>query len=78
MPKKKERPIDVHADLLDADSACAFFGGSRPISKATLYRGIPDRFPPPVRVGLGSSRWVRTECVAARERMLAERDQRAA
>jgi predicted DNA-binding transcriptional regulator AlpA len=41
--------------LLDAKAVAAFFGGTRPLNLATLYRGIRcGRFPPPVHVG-GSS-----------------------
>jgi predicted DNA-binding transcriptional regulator AlpA len=53
-------------DLLDRKAACAFFGGTKPINAATLYRGIRrGRYPRPVKVGPGSSRWLRSECDAA-------------
>jgi len=53
------------ADLLDRREVCRFFGGSRPLNPATLYRGIrKGLFPQPVRVG-GSSRWLRAECETA-------------
>ena len=52
-------------NLLDRGAVCRFFGGTRPLNPATLYRGIRrGHFPVPVRVG-GSSRWLRTECEAA-------------
>ena len=52
--------------LLDRIEACRFFGGSKPINVATLYRGIRlGRYPRPVKVGPGSSRWLRAECEAA-------------
>jgi len=52
--------------LLDRAETCAFFGGqSRPIHPATLYRGIVQgRYPRPVKVGPGTSRWLRSECEA--------------
>ena len=57
------------ADLLDRREVCRFFGGSRPLNPATLYRGIrKGLFPQPVRVG-GSSRWLRAECEAALAQM---------
>jgi predicted DNA-binding transcriptional regulator AlpA len=57
-------------DLLDRDAACAFFGGTRPINVATLYRGIRHgRYPRPVKVG-GSSRWLRSECEASLQVMV--------
>jgi predicted DNA-binding transcriptional regulator AlpA len=53
-------------ELLDRLAACAFFGGTKPIDVATLYRGIRrGRYPRPVKVGPGSSRWLRSECEAA-------------
>jgi hypothetical protein len=34
------------SDLLDRAAACRFFGGTRPINPATLYRGIRQgRYP---------------------------------
>jgi predicted DNA-binding transcriptional regulator AlpA len=52
--------------LLDRAAACRFFGGNRPINAATLYRGIrKGRYPKPVKIGPGSSRWLRSECERA-------------
>ena len=57
-------------DMLDRKAVCAFFGGNRPIDPSTLYRGIREqRYPRPVKVGPGSSRWLRAECEAALQRM---------
>jgi predicted DNA-binding transcriptional regulator AlpA len=57
-------------ELLDRDAACRFFGGTRPINAATLYRGIrKGRYPAPVKVGPGSSRWLRAECEASLKAM---------
>jgi predicted DNA-binding transcriptional regulator AlpA len=56
--------------LLDRRAACEFFGGTRPINPATLYRGVrTGRFPAPVKVG-GSSRWLRSECEAVLQAMV--------
>jgi predicted DNA-binding transcriptional regulator AlpA len=53
-------------ELLDRREVCRFFGGTKPLDPATLYRGIrKGRFPKPVKVGPGSSRWLRAECEAA-------------
>jgi predicted DNA-binding transcriptional regulator AlpA len=58
-------------DLLDRGEVCRFFGGSKPIDPTTLYRGIRQgRFPKPVKVGPGASRWLRSECEAALQRMV--------
>jgi predicted DNA-binding transcriptional regulator AlpA len=59
--------------LLDRREVCRFFGGTKPLNPATLYRGIRDgRFPSPVKVG-GSSRWLRAECEAALASMVSAR-----
>jgi predicted DNA-binding transcriptional regulator AlpA len=56
--------------LLDRGEVCRYFGGSRPINSATLYRGIRHgRYPKPVKIG-GSSRWLRSECEAALQSMV--------
>jgi predicted DNA-binding transcriptional regulator AlpA len=66
-------------ELLDRDATCAFFGGSRPIHFATLYRGIKaGRYPKPIFVAPNSARWRRSECQAALNRIIAERDGQAA
>jgi predicted DNA-binding transcriptional regulator AlpA len=50
-------------DLLDRAEVCRLFGGSKPINPSTLYRGIRQgRYPKPIHVGPGSSRWLRSEC----------------
>jgi predicted DNA-binding transcriptional regulator AlpA len=60
----------MQSDLLDKGEVCRYFGGSRPINSATLYRGIrKGRFPKPIRVG-GSSRWLRSECEQALQAMV--------
>jgi predicted DNA-binding transcriptional regulator AlpA len=49
-------------ELLDSETVCRLLGGSRPINPATLYRGIrAGRYPRPIKVGPGSSRWLRSE-----------------
>jgi predicted DNA-binding transcriptional regulator AlpA len=62
-------------ELIDAKEACRILGGSRPINPATLYRGIADgRFPPPVKLGGGTSRWVKAELRAAIRKRMTERE----
>ena len=65
--------VEGSVELVDAKEACRILGGSRPINHATLYRGIADgRFPPPVKLGGGTSRWVKAELLAEiRNRMAA-------
>jgi predicted DNA-binding transcriptional regulator AlpA len=55
------------ADLLDRRAVCAMFGGINP---STLYRGIRvGRYPRPIKVGPGSSRWLASECREVLRRM---------
>ncbi|HEY4941417.1 MAG TPA: hypothetical protein VII56_08315 [Rhizomicrobium sp.] len=48
-------------DLLTIDEACALVGGAtRPINRATLYKGIKaGRFSAPIKIGPQTSRWRR-------------------
>ena len=62
-------------ELLDEQATCRFLGGSRPIHKATLRRGVKDgRYSKPIKVGKNINRWRRRELAADVERMVAERD----
>jgi len=57
--------------LLDKAEVCRLFGGTKPINPTTLYRGIKlGRYPKPVKIGPGSSRWLRAECEAALRSMV--------
>jgi predicted DNA-binding transcriptional regulator AlpA len=61
----------MEVELLDRVAVCRLIGGNRPINAATLYRGIREgRYPKPVKVGPGSSRWLRAECEAALQAMV--------
>jgi predicted DNA-binding transcriptional regulator AlpA len=63
----------MNMELLDRRAVCRLFGGTRPINRATLYRGIRQgRYPRPVKVG-GSSRWLRSECEAVLREMIGGR-----
>jgi predicted DNA-binding transcriptional regulator AlpA len=58
-------------ELLDRASVCRVFGGTKPIDASTLYRGIrKGLYPKPVKVGPGSSRWLRSECESALQAMV--------
>jgi predicted DNA-binding transcriptional regulator AlpA len=64
----------MEVELLDRVAVCRLIGGTRPIHAATLYRGIAQgRYPKPVKVGPGSSRWLRAECEAALQSMISGR-----
>jgi predicted DNA-binding transcriptional regulator AlpA len=61
-------------ELLDKNAVCRLIGGSRPINAATLYRGIRNgRYPRPIKVGPGSSRWLRSECESALQSLIEAR-----
>lgn len=61
--------------LLDRASVCRFFGGDeKPIDPSTLYRGIRQgRYPRPVKVGPGASRWLKAECEQALAKLVEAR-----
>lgn len=62
-------------ELLDAEAACRFIGGSRPINPATLYRGIRSGiYPKPIKITGTASRWRKSELAAAIERRIGARD----
>lgn len=70
---------DHYPELLDADEACRLLGGTRPINRATLYRGVAaGRYPRPIKIGAASSRWLRSELLDAIRDMAAARDGEAA
>lgn len=59
--------------MMDVRETCAFFGGSKPIHAGSLYRGIRSgHYPQPVKIGPGTSRWLRSECEAALTAILAQ------
>jgi predicted DNA-binding transcriptional regulator AlpA len=53
----------MSTDLLDKREVLRMFGGTRPLNASTLYRGIRvGRYPRPIKVGPGTSRWLASEC----------------
>ena len=66
---------DADDVMMTKSAVCAYFGGDRPINPATLYRGIADgRYPKPIHIGPNTSRWSRSECRAARLRLMSDRE----
>ena len=63
-------------ELMTMDEVLRFFGGrERPIHHTTLYRGMRDgRYPQQIHIGPQTVRWLRSECVAARQRLIDARD----
>jgi predicted DNA-binding transcriptional regulator AlpA len=63
-------------ELWDRAFVQKFFGGSKPLHISTLYRGMADGiYPKPIKASVNSVRWLASECRAALDRMIAERDQ---
>jgi predicted DNA-binding transcriptional regulator AlpA len=60
---------------MDTEAVCVFFGGtSKPLHRATLWRGVRDgRYPAPIKLSPRMCRWIRQECEAARDKMIAAR-----
>jgi predicted DNA-binding transcriptional regulator AlpA len=58
-------------EMMDLAATCAFFGGTKPIHPATLYRGMrAGIYPLPAKMGPNTSRWIRSECQVARDAMI--------
>jgi predicted DNA-binding transcriptional regulator AlpA len=69
-----QQQFDESTAVWDRRTVCAFFGGTKPINPATLYRGIQDgRYPQPFHPSPGLSRWLASECHAARDALIAAR-----
>lgn len=68
-------PDPADDELWDAQKVLEYFGGTKPIHISTLYRGIGKVYPPPINVSPNVVRWLGGECRAARQRMLAARNQ---
>jgi predicted DNA-binding transcriptional regulator AlpA len=61
-------PMPVAARrLLTLAEVCEFFGG---IHTTTLYRGMPERYPAPVKIGPNLNRWIASECEAALQTLI--------
>lgn len=62
-------------ELIPLGTACELIGGREtPINPSTLYKGIKaGRFPAPLKLGPGTSRWRRSEVLAVIERAASER-----
>lgn len=66
---------DPADDLVPINVACQMIGGKEtPIAPPTLYRGIKSgRFPAPIKIGPGTSRWRRSEIIAFLEKAASDR-----
>ena len=62
---------NARLELLDHDEVCELLGDIHP---STLYRGIAaGRYPAPIHVGPGSSRWLRSEIASTLQAIIAAR-----
>lgn len=62
-------------DLVPVTVACELLGGKdSPLNPSTLYRGIRSgRYPAPLKLGPGTSRWLRSELMAVHARASGDR-----
>ncbi len=71
---EKQLVVTFHVEdegLYDLDFVRAFFGGSKPLHAATIYRGIADgRYPRPVRPSPNINRWIGRELKKAKQAIL--------
>jgi predicted DNA-binding transcriptional regulator AlpA len=64
-------PVVADDGFYDIDFVCSFFGGSKPLHPATIYRGIADgRYPRPVRPSPNVNRWIGRELKTAKQAIL--------
>jgi len=57
--------------LYDLDAVCRYFGGTKPLHPATIYRGIEaGRYPRPVRVSTNTNRWLGRELKVCRQALV--------
>jgi predicted DNA-binding transcriptional regulator AlpA len=62
--------MELKATLLDREAVSRFFGGTKPLHPATVYRHVRSgRIPRPIKISAGCSRWSLAECEAALARM---------
>jgi predicted DNA-binding transcriptional regulator AlpA len=67
--------VDPADDLIPITVACQLIGGKEtPITPSTLYKGIKTgRFPAPLKLGPGTSRWRRSEIIEVLDKTAAKR-----
>jgi predicted DNA-binding transcriptional regulator AlpA len=70
-PANQRATAPVVPDLLDIDNVCAFFGGTKPVDRSTVWRRVRQGIIPKPIPEL--KRWVRSELEAARDALIAKR-----
>jgi predicted DNA-binding transcriptional regulator AlpA len=70
MAQPDTTPAIAAPDLLDLEQVCAFFGGTKPLNPATIYRGLGKLYPKPIKVGANTNRWLRSDCEAALQKLI--------
>lgn len=66
----------MEPDLLDIHAVCVFFGGTKPINRATVWRKIKEGIIPPPIPEL--QRWDRAACEAAKQALIVQHQPEAA
>ena len=75
-PNASATPEPDDDELWDSGKVRAYFGGNKPLHISTLYRGVGSGiYPPPINVSPNVVRWLPRECRAARQHMIAARDE---
>jgi predicted DNA-binding transcriptional regulator AlpA len=75
-----EQTADIDGDdLLDVDAACSYLGGTKRLSRATLYRMVKSgQVAPPVKIAPNITRFIKSSLRETKLRCIAQRDVRAA
>jgi predicted DNA-binding transcriptional regulator AlpA len=59
----------------DIKEVARFFGGTKPLHAATIFRLVKRGvIPAPIKIGPQTSRWIPDECRRALQTMMAKRD----
>jgi predicted DNA-binding transcriptional regulator AlpA len=74
-PSETSNSAGSSLDLIDVDQVCLILGGSKPVHRATVYRGIAaGKYPKPIKIGPNVSRWTRAEWLQIVKARIAARD----
>jgi predicted DNA-binding transcriptional regulator AlpA len=78
IPQETAAVEGAELDLIDIEEVCTIIGGSKPVNRATIYRGIATgKYPKAVKVGPNISRWLRSEWLSIVKARIAERHKEA-
>jgi predicted DNA-binding transcriptional regulator AlpA len=64
-------PTVADEEPWDIDAVARYFGGTRPLNRSTIYRGIKlGIYPAPFHPSPNVARWLPSWCRAARQRLI--------